>query len=223
MIFLAILEAVYGLIQALIPSLGVLWVDYIQVGLGNSRGTFINRNHFAGFIEMVWPLALGYALALGHRGKEISLRKLLASDRLNKQILMVLGIVVMILALLLSRSRAGIMGACIGFLTFSLLSRSPDKRLTLGFWIVSGAVVSLILLYGLKIGFDPLKFKLRFNPYAREAFCEFANGFAAADRGLIKYFLKDGVAHNDIIGSQFVNEGRITTINAAKPLFSKCF
>jgi len=156
MISLAILEAIYGLIQALIPSLGVLWVDYIQVSLGNSRGTFINRNHFAGFIEMVWPLALGYALALGYRGKEINLRKLLASDRLNKQILIMVGAVVMLLALLLSRSRAGIIGAFIGFLTFIFLSRSSNKRLPLGFWIMSGTIVSLILLYGLKIGFDPI-------------------------------------------------------------------
>jgi O-antigen ligase len=156
MIALAILEAIYGLIQALIPSLGVLWVDYIQAGLGNARGTFINRNHFAGFIEMVWPLALGYAMTLGYQGKKINLRKLLASDRLNKQILIALGIVVMLLALLLSRSRAGIMGAFIGFMTFMLLSRSGSKRMPLGFWIMIGSMVVLVFLYGAKIGFDPI-------------------------------------------------------------------
>jgi O-antigen ligase len=156
MIGLAIAEAIYGLIQALVPSLGVLWVDYIQSGLGDARGTFINRNHFAGFIEMVWPLALGYTFAIGFRGKDINLRKLLASDRINKQILLALGIMVMLLALLLSRSRAGIMGAFIGFLTFVLMSRSANKRLPHGFWIMSGAIVGLISLYGIKIGFDPI-------------------------------------------------------------------
>jgi O-antigen ligase len=156
MLALAMLEAIYGLIQALIPSLGVLWVDYIQANMGNARGTYINRNHFAGFIEMVWPLALGYTLALGYRGKEINLRKLLASDRLNKQILLALGLVVMLLSLLLSRSRAGITGALIGFLTFSLLLRTAHKRLPSGFWIVGGALISLLFLYGIKIGFDPI-------------------------------------------------------------------
>jgi O-antigen ligase len=153
---LAIAEAIYGLIQALIPSLGVLWVDYISAGLGNARGTFINRNHFAGFIEMVWPLALGYTMAMGFRGKEVNLRKLLASDRLNKQILIILGMVVMLLALLLSKSRAGIMGVFVGFFTFILLARSSDKRLPRGFWVMSSAVIGLILLYGFKIGFDPI-------------------------------------------------------------------
>jgi O-antigen ligase len=156
MVSLGIAEATYGLIQALVPSLGVLWVDYMQAGLGNARGTYINRNHFAGFIEMVWPLALGYTLAMGYRGKQINLRKLLASDRLNKQILLVLGLVIMLLALLLSRSRAGITGAFIGFLTFIFLSRSANKRLPRGFWIMSGSIVSLIFLYGIKIGFDPI-------------------------------------------------------------------
>jgi O-antigen ligase len=156
MIGLTIIEAIYGLIQALIPSLGVLWVDYIQAGLGNARGTFINRNHFAGFIEMVWPLVLGYTLAIGFRGKEVNIRKLFASDRLNKQILLALGMVIMLLALLLSRSRAGITGAFIGFLHFVLLSRSANKRLPRGFWIMSGSIVGLIFLYGIKIGFDPI-------------------------------------------------------------------
>jgi O-antigen ligase len=156
MVGLAIVEAIYGLIQALIPSLGVLWVDYIRSYMGDARGTFINRNHFAGFIEMVWPLALGFTLALGYRGKEIDLRKLLASDQFNKQILLVLGMVVMLLALLLSRSRGGITGAFIGIFTFILLTRSAHKRLPLGFWLMGGAMVGLILLYGIKIGFDPI-------------------------------------------------------------------
>ena len=34
MIGIGLLEAVYGLIQALVPSMGVLWVDYIQDYMG---------------------------------------------------------------------------------------------------------------------------------------------------------------------------------------------
>ncbi len=60
----AFLEAIYGIIQALVPSLGVLWVDYITAYLGDARGTYINRNHFAGFMEMMLPL--GLALYAGH-------------------------------------------------------------------------------------------------------------------------------------------------------------
>lgn len=161
----ATLESLYGLIQALVPNLGVLWVDYIASYLGDARGTFINRNHFAGFMEMVWPLALGYTLALGdwqrkgnHYGNNWKKRfkAMLSSDRLHHQLLFSLGIVIMLLALLFSRSRAGIVGAFVGFLTFVMLSGSGNRRLPLGFWLMFGAIIGLVVIYGLKIGFAPI-------------------------------------------------------------------
>jgi|GEM_PF-5054147 len=45
-------EAFYGLMQTLIPSLGVLWESE---GQGVARGTFVNRNHYAAFLGMIWP------------------------------------------------------------------------------------------------------------------------------------------------------------------------
>ncbi len=161
----AALESLYGLIQALVPNLGVLWVDYIPSYLGDARGTFINRNHFAGFMEMVLPLALGYTLTLGdwqrkgnHYGNnwKKKLKVMLSSDRIHLQLLFSLGIAIMFLALLFSRSRAGIVGAFVGFLTFVVLSGSGNKRLPLGFWLMFGAIVGLVVIYGLKIGFEPI-------------------------------------------------------------------
>ena len=161
----ATLESLYGLMQALVPALGVLWVDYIEAYLGDARGTFINRNHFAGFMEMVWPLALGYTLALGdwqRKGNPYGnnwkkkLKAMLSSDRSHHQLLFSLGIAIMLLALLFSRSRAGIVGAFVGFLTFVVLSGSGNKRLPLGFWLMFGAIIGLVVIYGLKIGFAPI-------------------------------------------------------------------
>ncbi|MCJ7700590.1 MAG: O-antigen ligase family protein, partial [Anaerolineales bacterium] len=131
----------------------------------DARGTFINRNHFAGFMEMVWPLVLGYTLALGdwqrkgnHYGNnwKKKLKAILSSDRLHHQLLLSLGIVIMLLALLFSKSRAGIGGAFVGFLTFVVLSGSGNKRLPLGFWLMFGAIIGLVVIYGLKIGFAPI-------------------------------------------------------------------
>jgi O-antigen ligase len=159
----ATLESLYGLIQALVPAVGVLWVDWVN--MDGARGTFINRNHFAGFMEMVWPLALGYTLSLGdwqrkgnHDGNNWKkrLKAMLSSDRLHHQLVFSLGIVIMILALLFSRSRAGIMGAFVGFLTFVVLSGSGNRRLPLGFWLMFGAIIGLVVIYGLKIGFAPI-------------------------------------------------------------------
>jgi len=156
MICVAFVEAVYGLIQALVPSMGILWVDYIQAGMGSARGTFINRNNFAGFMEMTWPLALGFTLAQGGWRQGDRLRNMLSSDRLNRQALLALGIVVMVLALFFSGSRAGITGGVIGFLTFIFLVQSGIKRSGFFPWALLGGIALLLIIYSTVIGVGPI-------------------------------------------------------------------
>lgn len=153
MLVVAALEAVYGLIQALVPSIGVLWVDSAYAYIGNARGTFINRNHFAGFMEMVLPLALGYTMSLGNWKSKKRLKAILASDRFNLMLLFFVASVIMLLSLVFSRSRAGIGGAFIGLLTFIILTRSRTTRLPVGFWIMATLFCGLFVLYGSRIGF----------------------------------------------------------------------
>jgi len=153
MIGLGIIEAIYGLIQAVVPSTGVLWVDYVKDYMGNARGTFINRNHFAGFIELIWPLALGVTIAMTDRKN--SLKNALASDLLNRQALMALCIVVLLLALVLSRSRAGIAGGIIGLVTFWYLARPNIRRIALHTRLLMGGIVVVLSIYCLTIGVGP--------------------------------------------------------------------
>ena len=153
-ISIGLFEALYGLVQALVPSMGVLWVDYFDEFKGYARGTFINRNHFAGFIEMVWPLALGYAMSL--TGRAHSLKTALASDRLNRQALMALGIVLLLLSLLFSRSRAGILSGFIGVITFSIISCSNKKgKSNRSPWLF-GSIFALLGIYCVVIGIGPV-------------------------------------------------------------------
>lgn len=152
----AFLEAFYGLIQTLVPTLGVLWVDYYESTLGNARGTYINRNHFAGFMEIMLPLGLGYTLSLGNWQEKISLKALMSTDRPNFQFFLSIGLAVMVLTLLFSKSRAGITGGIIGFLTFVLLMRSGIKGLPWSFWAITFVIIGIVSCYSLKIGIDPV-------------------------------------------------------------------
>ncbi|MDP4856126.1 MAG: O-antigen ligase family protein [Desulfobacterales bacterium] len=154
MISLGLIEAVYGVIQALVPSIGVLWVDYFNEHMGYARGTFINRNHFAGFIEMTWPLILGYTMAMTDQGH--SLKRALASDMLNRQALMALGIVVLLLSLLLSRSRAGITGGLVGLMTFWYMARPNIRRIASHTRLLLGAIVVVLCIYCVTIGVEPI-------------------------------------------------------------------
>ena len=154
MIGIGLLEAVYGLIQALVPSMGVLWVDYIQDYMGTARGTFINRNSFAAFIGMIWPLALGITIAM--TGRVYSLKELLKSDRLNRQALMALGIIVFLLALIFTRSRAGIVSGLVGFLAFSILARTGMKAIAMHTRVLMGGIIVLLCIYAMTIGVGPI-------------------------------------------------------------------
>jgi O-antigen ligase len=84
------------------------------------------------------------------------LRAMISSDRLYRQVFLVLMIGIMLLALLFSRSRAGITGAGVGLLTFTLLVYYANRRLSKGFWMIIGAVLLLLFVYGNQMGFDPI-------------------------------------------------------------------
>ena len=154
MIGIGLLEAAYGLIQALVPSMGVLWVDYIKDYMGTARGTFINRNSFAAFIGMIWPLALGITLAM--TGRVYSLKELLKSDRLNRQSLMALGIIVFLLALIFTRSRAGIVSGLVGFLAFSIMARTGIRAVAMQTRVLLVAIIVLMCIYTMTIGVGPI-------------------------------------------------------------------
>jgi O-antigen ligase len=154
MIGVGLLEAAYGLIQALVPSMGVLWVDYVQSYQGTARGTFINRNNFSGFIEMIWPLALGATLAM--TGRVRSLKSALYSDSLNRQALMALGIIVFLLALIFTRSRAGIISGLVGFLVFTVMARTGMRTVARQTRLLLGGIVLLLCVYTMTIGFGPV-------------------------------------------------------------------
>jgi O-antigen ligase len=148
------IEALYGLIQALVPSTGVL--GYYKSGLGDARGTYINRNHFAGMIEMTWPLVLGYLLSLSpwEETRTLKLKHLINSDRFNRQLLIAIVLVMILLALVFSRSRAGITGGILGFVAFLGAMAFSGAGMRKGFWIGAGAGLVLLLIYGGQIGFD---------------------------------------------------------------------
>ena len=153
---LAVLEAFYGLLQALVPNLGVLWVDYLKAGLGNARGTWINRNHFAGYLEMMIPLSLGFLLARIDWHGKISFKALLQSDRPHQHGLMVLGLVLMALALLFSKSRAGIVGGFVGLAVFLALLGAGGRRVPAAVWLVVRLLACGVVSYGGTIGVDPV-------------------------------------------------------------------
>jgi hypothetical protein len=193
MLGVAFLEAFYGLVQALIPTLGVLWADTTAY-LGDARGTFINRNHFAGLIEMTWPMGMGLILAVANlwsrsgyhlpelprvnppsevRNAEFNgarrtgerygsselvrrWKNFLDSDRIGLQLLCLIALLFILLAVLFSKSRAGITGVFVGFVAFVILTYLGGKRISWPGWTSMGFGVAFLLFYGNVIGFEEI-------------------------------------------------------------------
>lgn len=149
------LEAFYGLSQALIPGIGVLWSDTPGYE-GIARGTLINRNHYAFLLEMIWPIGLGVALSLGEWEGKKGLKAILSEEQINYQLLYLLMAALMLLALLFTRSRGGIMGAFVGLFVFLAIIRRGTRARGWGYWVLVGSILSLVAVYGAQIGFDKI-------------------------------------------------------------------
>jgi len=105
---LGFVVSVFGILQHLTFNGKIYWFRELRYG-GIPFGPYANRNHFAGFAELILPLAL-VPLVLG---------------RVRRERLAVVGLfaVVPIAALFLSASRGGIVSSCVQFalLAFVLL------------------------------------------------------------------------------------------------------
>jgi O-antigen ligase len=160
----AALEAVYGLLQVLIPSMGVLGEDS---GAGVARGTFMNRDHFAAFLGMIWPVLLAHVLASRVKGARGESGPYAYEERRRqlgqKQVFLGFVTGLVLLSLIFSQSRGGILGALIASTVFVTFSRARQRGMVIfvvGCWLVAVA-------YGGLIGFDEIL--LRFERLGDDA------------------------------------------------------
>jgi O-antigen ligase len=91
-------------------------------------GTFINRNYFAGYLLMVIPLSIGYFFSREafQRSRFMGWRHRLSSLD-GKTLLIAFGIILMILGLLFSASRMGIISLLLSFSLISFLFRESQR------------------------------------------------------------------------------------------------
>jgi O-antigen ligase len=109
---------------AVAPVLFVAWMESL-IGLGRSHpaGTYVNRNHFAGLLEMALPLASVWAVSVWRSWK--------MRDDPPVWGVVLLGIAACLwTALIMSLSRMGVVSALAALLvtTVMLLASQPEKR-----------------------------------------------------------------------------------------------
>ena len=151
-----VFEALYGMFELYRKNPRLLFYRK-TFGLESATGTFVNRNHFAGYLEMVIPLALGLFISrvdlFGEPGASWRARfQRLLSRGFASNLLLAGGLVVMSVALLLSNSRSGAVVLVFSFMLAFLLAAVHygharlRQRWVRRFLKISMAVVLLIVL-----------------------------------------------------------------------------
>jgi len=139
-------EAFYGLVQYL-TGWQQIFAYVKKYYLEDATGTYINRNHFAGLLEMVLPFTVALGLHLAGKLRraaqrsEAKARSLLSAPELLPLVCLLFLAVVIFTALIFSRSRMGILSALASLMAVLALagSSSLSKR-------TRGMVAALIFL-----------------------------------------------------------------------------
>jgi O-antigen ligase len=152
-IIIGVALAIIGIVQKPL-YVGKIYGFWAPHQGGNPFGPFVNKNHFAGWMLMALPLAIGYSCAIvaksvrGVRPEWHNRVLWLSSPEANKLLMTALGITVMGLALMLTLSRSGIsaLGVALAITGWFVLRRFQGRSRTLL------AVGLLVLLPSLLLG-----------------------------------------------------------------------
>lgn len=157
LVVVGIFEALYGILQFVKPQLGILW---LTIKSRAAHGTIIYKNQYASMLNMLWPIAITGGV-ISRINKKKKSRSHTSKNKLQSTTVEVFttiklqspiflfGAVVMILAVLFSLSRGGILSMIlIGLLLIIMFPLSLKyKLLFLG--VFSTVVFGYVVLLGL--------------------------------------------------------------------------
>ena len=101
-------------------------------------GTFVNKNHFAGFIAIAWPISVSFVM-------QRYLSKKVPSVQIVGYVVIALVSLVACSALLASHSRLGILATIGGMVTWWVLIRRDKQALAIG---STSSVLLLVVTFG---------------------------------------------------------------------------
>ena len=147
-----VFESLYGIFEFFSGHRHILNLDWSS-RISSVTGTFLNRNYFAGYLLMVIPLSIGFLFsreAAQQRRFRGWRHRLSSLD--GKTLLIAFGVILMILGLVLSASRMGIVSLLLSFSLISILFRNPHGRQRVS--RVPVVILGLAVLWAAWIGLD---------------------------------------------------------------------
>ncbi len=146
-----VFQALFGLFQAARSSPSLLFYPKTH-NLDSATGTFVNRNHFSGYLELVVPIALALLISridlLSMPGMKWKRRiAALTSRGAAVNVILAIGFMFMALGILKSYSRSGIVLLALTFLLFAELIVLTFGRMKLRrTWLLRVLKIGLVLI-----------------------------------------------------------------------------
>jgi O-antigen ligase len=154
-VLVSLLEAIIGFYQSFI----VYGISHSQ----GAHGTFVNRNHYAGLLEITIPLILGFAFSMNkfwHTGFRNMLHSIKYSDDVFKQTSIMFLVFFLLLAVFLSKSRMGILSISISLFFFYSNLNLFGKNFKTILWFLTISIIFFLLLIFL-IDINPILERFR--------------------------------------------------------------
>ncbi len=157
-IYMGCFLAVFAVFQKITWNGRLFWFYPLREGLTSSMGSiwgpYINHNHFAGYMEMAIPLAIGFLLYeisrmgnLFHIPLSRRIARFLDSGDIVAMALLSLAVVTMSAALFMSLSRGGIIGFTVSMFFFLLITRTRRSlRKKTGIIALLGIVIFFVVV-----------------------------------------------------------------------------
>ncbi len=125
------LFAFSSILQLYIARDMALWIRYTPIN-SMVMGSYANHNHYAGLMEMIFPIVLGMFLYYRPRIKGASLfrsiTQMFSQEKANIHILMGFSAILIFVSIFLSLSRGGIISTCLSLVVFGLLLRQKSSE-----------------------------------------------------------------------------------------------
>jgi O-antigen ligase len=159
LVFLGCFEAVYGIVQYL-TGWQKIFTFTKQYNIGDATGTYINRNHFAGLLELTLPFVIAsiyYAFQIWSESRSHGLGGRASRREQSwgfQAIVYLFLLVIMVLAVLFSHSRMGILTTIFSIVFVALVAQ---LRIRQRIWAL-GLILFLVCVsgYALWIGINPV-------------------------------------------------------------------
>jgi len=169
LIVLGAFEALYGLFELTNRHPRILFYKKVHT-LDSVTGTFVNRNHLSGYLEMIIPLAIGLMIARidlfsisGSSWKEKLVR--FSEKGLAVNLLITMAIILMSLGIVFSKSRSGVTILVLTFILFfefAILNFgvSQQRKKWIKIFLISSLLVITVISLYIGIGANIERFSL---------------------------------------------------------------